>query len=293
MKRTLSFAIVFSYIIVCITLTWVLSHPWKLDQRADFSRWFLTPQPQLSKGYHKTLPDLASINVIAERKDTFFGLLEPMIDTHNDYLLNLQLYLDDLEQQLIADTPLNNQQQRWLQQKADYYRVSTNIDADMMSNEYYLEVIEGLKFKAQPLPASMVMAQAAIESAWGTSRFARKANNLFGQWCFEAGCGLVPQQRSAGANHEVKKFATIEAALQAYFRNINSHPAYRELRDLRWQELQQPQQPLSGLTLINGLERYSERGDAYIRDLKLIIRGNQLETRTTTEATIDAVNPQQ
>ncbi|MDZ7825939.1 MAG: glucosaminidase domain-containing protein [Gammaproteobacteria bacterium] len=43
--------------------------------------------------------------------------------------------------------------------------------------------------RADEIPPSLVLAQAAAESAWGTSRFARMANNLFGQPRFTEGCG--------------------------------------------------------------------------------------------------------
>ena len=51
------------------------------------------------------------------------------------------------------------------------------------------------------IPPSQAMAQAANESAWGTSRFATEAINLFGQWCFRKDCGIVSASRTAGSTH--------------------------------------------------------------------------------------------
>ena len=67
-----------------------------------------------------------------------------------------------------------------------------------------------------------------MESAWGTSRFAREGNNLFGQWCYKTGCGIVPKRRGEGQVHEVASFESVDAAVASYLRNINSHRAYAE-----------------------------------------------------------------
>jgi len=126
------------------------------------------------------------------------------------------------------------------------------------------------------IPESMVLAQAALESAWGTSRFVKGGNNYFGQWCYEAGCGMVPSARQQGANHEVRKFDSARESLHAYFRNINSHRAYRSLRKIRAQK-RPAGQPLSGLELLAGLRNYSQRGQDYVDELRKVIRFNKFE----------------
>jgi len=74
----------------------------------------------------------------------------------------------------------------------------------------------------------------------------------------------------------VKKFSSTRDALYAYFRNINSHPAYRQLRKLRAQA-RAAGEVLSGQELVAGLQKYSQRGKAYIDDLRAVIRFNNLE----------------
>ena len=120
------------------------------------------------------------------------------------------------------------------------------------------------------------MAQAAVESGWGTSRFAEEAHNLFGHWCYTAGCGIVPSKRPAGAKHEVKKFNNVEESLTAYFNNINTHNAYRPWRQLRAQLRDAPQQ-FTGSTMVAELGKYSGRGSVYIQELRTVIRSNNLE----------------
>jgi len=126
-----------------------------------------------------------------------------------------------------------------------------------------------------------VLAQGALESAWGSSRFARQANNLFGQWCFVPGCGIVPLQRSEGATHEVKAFASVGEAVEAYFYNINANGAYTTLRDIR-QEDRAHQRPLTGARMAGGLELYSGRGMSYVHELRNMIRSNKLEAPLNT-----------
>jgi len=125
------------------------------------------------------------------------------------------------------------------------------------------------------LPPSLVLAQAANESAWGTSRFAIQGNNYFGQWCFEQGCGLVPKKRDSGKVHEVADFSSPKESLESYMQNLNSHPAYQPLRDIRTQ-LRMEKQPVSGFALAAGLISYSERGVDYIEELREMIKYNQL-----------------
>lgn len=145
---------------------------------------------------------------------------------------------------------------------------------DKQLNQAWLS--EMLK-RVNVLPESLVMTQAANESAWGTSRFAREANNLFGQWCYTRGCGVVPLQRSEGAFHEVAKFSSAQESIHRYFMNVNRNRAYAELRNIR-QNLADKQQDLlsveTATALTHGLLAYSERGMDYVQDLQAMIRHN-------------------
>ncbi len=144
------------------------------------------------------------------------------------------------------------------------------------------------------VPASMALAQAAIESAWGRSRFAAEGNNYFGQWCFSAGCGIVPSRRPQGASHEVQVFDSLDEAVASYLRNINTHPAYTTVREARV-EIRQREQPLDSLKLVEGLEKYSARGEDYIHELQQMIRYNNLKKfdhRADTKQTLAGLDRQ-
>lgn len=118
------------------------------------------------------------------------------------------------------------------------------------------------------LPVSLVLAQGAIESSWGRSRFARQGNNLFGIWTW-SGKGIVPAQREEGKSHRVRAYDTILDSVRSYLLTINRVTAYEPLRRIR----QQTKDPLA---LSEGLRSYSERREAYVEAVKQVVTHNRL-----------------
>ena len=120
----------------------------------------------------------------------------------------------------------------------------------------------------------LALVQAATESGWGRSRFALEGNNLFGHWCYEPGCGLVPARRNQGAAHEVAAFDSISESVSRYLHNLNTHAAYAPLRAIR-ARLRQQDEPPTAMALADGLVLYSERRDEYVDEIKSVIRVNR------------------
>lgn len=207
-------------------------------------------------------------------KQKFYGLLLPAIQRQNDAIRKQRQQLEKMATQLQSNGTLSLSQQATLETWALRYRAPNDLSNSEL--ESTIELVQELLVRVDEVPESMALAQAAMESAWGRSRFAKEVNNYFGQWCFTAGCGIVPSRRPAGAKHEVARFKSLDAAVAAYMLNINSHTAYDQVRALR-AEMRQAQQPLNSLRLTQGLEKYSERGAAYIHDLNGIIRFNKLK----------------
>ena len=218
----------------------------------------------------KQLPDFTEIGPVPERKRQFFQMLLPMIEWRNQQLTITRKELKTLQESLEHQGELTRNQRQRLDQLQQRFRVNSD-NHDSTEN-----ILEALLERADIIPVEMVLAQAAAESGWGTSRFAVQANNLFGQWCYRKGCGLVPSARNEGATHEVQKFASVNEAVATYFRNINSNHAYREVREIR-ARLRARGKPITGMALVEGLHRYSSRGQAYIEELKELIRYNDLE----------------
>ena len=211
------------------------------------------------------LPDFAQYNDVRQKKQACFGYLQPMVSANNQRLLQERRRL-----LAIAATPSDQwgyADQRLVEGLAKYYEVNTGIAAEAQLKELLLRV--------DIVPASLALSQAAMESAWGTSRFALEGNNLFGQWCYQAGCGIVPARRSEGQVHEVASFTNVAAAVASYMRNINSHPAYAGLRAAR-ADLRESGESISGHAMAEHLLRYSERGHAYVEEIQSMIRINKL-----------------
>jgi Bax protein len=173
-----------------------------------------------------------------------------------------------LHKSWIFDGRLTDPELKQLESLALYYKVSLKAGV----NE---AVFSKLKKRVDIIPASMALAQAANESGWGTSRFARQGNNYFGQWCFRKGCGIVPSERDDGGKHEVASFESASHSVKSYFRNINTNRAYKSLRETRAQ-LRSANKTIKGEVLAEDLQHYSERGEKYIEELQKIIRVNGL-----------------
>ena len=121
-----------------------------------------------------------------------------------------------------------------------------------------------------------MLAQAAEESGWGTSRFAFTGNALFGQWTW-GGQGIRPeQQRSGRGDYKIAAFDAPLQSVQAHASNLNTHNAYSQFRTRRAQ-LRANNERISGNKLVDALSSYSERGLDYVKSLRSIINYNNLD----------------
>ena len=214
----------------------------------------------------KPVPDFAQYENVREKKTAFFNYLKPEVEKQNAYLLSLRHYIQTLLRKVLADESLDEDERERLSWLVEEYRV----DEEQTIKARILALLQ----KVDALPVELVLAQAANESAWGTSRFAQKGYNFFGLWCFKKGCGFVPSQRNDDANHEVAKFDNLSRATYTYMRNLNRHEAYSDLRQIRGR-LRANQIPITGIALAEGLMNYSERGAAYVEELQNMIRYNK------------------
>ncbi|MGB1952314.1 MAG: glucosaminidase domain-containing protein [Marinobacter sp.] len=223
----------------------------------------LSSLPPLPSWAGDELPDFDQYRDATERKAAFFSFLYPRIVLANSRILIERDYLDALSKK----DELDRSERTWLSNQAQRLRVDEEPGSP--------ELFDRLRKRLDVISPSLVLAQAANESAWGTSRFATQGNNLFGQWCFSKGCGLVPLGRVEGATHEVAKFASPYRSVRAYIQNLNRHPTYQVLRDVR-REHRANGKLASGSALAAGLIGYSERGEDYVKEIRSMIRYNNL-----------------
>jgi len=212
------------------------------------------------------LPDFADITDISTKKQQFFDFIRPAIIKQNQQLKAARVELEYYLEQITLEIGLTDEEALTLEKLVKKYRVSKQASS--------LQQIDELLARVDVIPVSLVLVQAANESAWGTSRFARIGLNFFGIWCYRPECGMVPSGRNAGAKHEVAAFSSIDDAVAGYFNNINTHNAYYIFRTIRAQ-LRSHNQSLSPSILATGLLPYSERGADYVVDITDMLRHNQ------------------
>jgi Bax protein len=161
--------------------------------------------------------------------------------------------------------------------ETQYVEVSHYINND----KYYQDEISNLKktykvktdkallLALKPHPKSIAIAQAAMESAWGTSRFFRKANNLFGVWSFNKNePRIAASEKRGNKTIWIKKYATIEDSVRDYYKNLGRSPYFKEFRKLRMQTN-------NPYKLVKKLDRYSELGKKYAEELTSVIKHNK------------------
>lgn len=216
------------------------------------------------------LPDLTAINQPMERVQLFIEIMKPLVEQKNELLLTTRERLLQIKSEVDQKHELGFVDREQLNRLREDYSVSID---DYPSDKQAVDV---LLSRVDIIPPAMVIAQAAIESGWGTSLFAQEGNNLFGEWCFKKGCGIVPTRRAASATHEVRKFDSIEDSINSYYRNINTNNAYRSLRDLRT-KIRSSKDNFTGHALVAGLGKYCGRGEIYITEVRAMIRSTKLE----------------
>lgn len=197
-----------------------------------------------------TLPrDLADAGSSDARKAGFVAAVLPVALHIRDQVLAERRALEALWACERHGIPLDSHARAWVamiaeryDERPDFARLLRRVDA---------------------VPISLLLAQAAVESGWGTSRAAQKSNALFGEYAFRRGRPVV------------RSFAHIVASTESYVRNLNTHPAYEgfrarraALRALGWEP--------DGRALVGEIVNYSTRRGAYVRQVRAVIEANRL-----------------
>lgn len=224
--------------------------------------------PELVDLRYEDPPNFKEISPAKAKKRAFFSYLAPIVDDENDRILVQRDVVTRIQHWLSSGKEATQQMQKIIATYSEIYGVDQEVSL--------AEQVEELLLRVNIVPRSLTLAQAANESAWGTSRFAVRGNNYFGQWCFSQGCGLVPRSRGDSASHEVRAFSSPAESVRAYIYNINTHPAYATLRQLR-ADAENENRIARGSELAAGLLSYSERGEEYIKEIRQMIRSNKLQ----------------
>ena len=207
-------------------------------------------------------PDLANVSSVETKKRLFVQSVLPIVLRVNEEIIAARWRVERLGEKLLWDGALSDTDRAWLIDMAELYGAAS-FD------------VPGLLKRMDIVPPSLALAQAAEETGWGTSRFVREGNALFGQYTYKPAKGMLPERRDADSRHRVRSHDSLLAAVRAYVHNLNSHWAYEDFRDRR-ALLRHAGRPMDGHDLAGSLGQYSERRADYVHSIRDIMRQNRL-----------------
>ena len=193
------------------------------------------------------------------QKESFIKLVLPLILAANEELLQRREAVQAAVQANDRDT---------LDQWAVLYRIDSE-DFDDVG------LAERLLRRVDTIPVALALAQAAVESGWGTSRFARQGNALFGQWAWTESAGLRPLAAS-NDRAVVRSFGSLLESVRAYMHNLNTHQNYKRFREARYR-LKPQAEEVKASRLATYLDSYAEIGQAYVKKLLAVMTSNNFD----------------
>ena len=219
------------------------------------------------KNFPRKLPMRLPKNILQirspnDRKAVFIMTTLPLILYVNELILRDRVQIQNLRLKTVEGTSLGRKEKIFLRNQ------TTKLGLKKLNFGALLKHVD-------IIPPSLAIAQSAEESGWGTSRFAREGNALFGQRTWKKGNGLIPKKRATGKKYKVRSFKHLIDGVHSYARNLNHHFAYKVFRAKR-AILRENGLRIDGLSLADTLFSYSERGHDYIQTIKQIIRKNRL-----------------
>ncbi|MDP4185540.1 MAG: glucosaminidase domain-containing protein [Bacteroidota bacterium] len=203
--------------------------------------------------YDKMVP-IADLDA-DQKKESFLQILLPAVLTVQWELRQKLERVKHIELQMMHKRPVNPEDSLYLIQ---------------LMNRYQAESVLDLKKRLKPHAASLVVAQAAVETGWGTSKLCLEANNFFGV------ISASPSNRkqtyryySEGKMLNMRKYSNILESIEHYFFILARAKSYHKFREQRWKGVRLEK-------LISGLTAYSERKKYYMNYLRGMIRQNEL-----------------
>lgn len=195
----------------------------------------------------------------ADQKQSFINLVLPLIVASNDELV---------QRRNAVKAAFDAKNRAMLEKWAVLYRV----DPEKLDDA---ELAKQLLRRVDTIPVALALAQAAIESGWGTSRFALQGNALFGQWAWTESAGIRPLAAS-NERAVVRSFGSLLESVRAYMHNLNTHPNYQRFRLAR-QRLSPQNKTIKAGTLATYLDSYAEIGTAYVDKLRAVMSSNNFD----------------
>jgi uncharacterized FlgJ-related protein len=209
---------------------------------------------------------------VVDKKRAFFRLLGPLVLHANELIQADRQQLESIIKTLRSGDSISPGEETFIREIAVAYKLAeAESEVDITDQALQDQLIR----RVDTLPPSLVLAQGAEESGWGTSRFAVEGNALFGMWTW-GDEGIRPeQQRSEHGDHKIASYKSPMESVNAYMRNLNTHRGYETLRARR-AELRSSGGKVTGWELAKTLTKYSERGQGYVDSLHALMKTNML-----------------
>jgi uncharacterized FlgJ-related protein len=215
------------------------------------------PEPLLvPRGFFTHIPDSHLAISGAAQKESFIKIVLPLILASNEEIS---------KRREAIKRAFENGDRATLEKWAKLYRIGV---ADQGNKSLMTRLLE----RADTIPVALALAQAAVESGWGTSRFAIQGNALFGQWAWRDQAGIRPLDAS-NDRAVVRSFGSLLGSVRAYMHNLNTHSHYQKFRQARAALRNRPKAGEAKI-LAKYLDRYAEIGKAYVQKLEVLIRSN-------------------
>jgi Bax protein len=210
----------------------------------------------MPREFVKQIPTSHQLLSGSAQKASFFKIALPLILAGNEEIMSRRAAIGRASQ---------NNDRNNLEKWAHLYDIKiTNQDNNTLTRQ--------LLSRVDVIPVPIALAQAAVESGWGTSRFAIKGNALFGQWAWREDAGLRPLTPT-NDRAVVRSFGTLFGSVRAYIHNLNTHPHYQNFRNARAALYYRPKEKKTKV-LVKHLDRYAEIGPVYVTKLENLIRTN-------------------
>ena len=189
------------------------------------------------------------------KKEKFIHMILPSILYTNYKIDKIKSRVEEIEEKMTALDSLAPEDQLYLEKQFLQFKASD---------------IAELKDKLVLHPVSITLAQAALESGWGSSRFFLEGNNIFGIWSYnDREQRIQALQGRDGAPIYVRKYDHISGSIEDYYKTIARVGAYKGFRKKRLETD-------NAYEIIPYLHRYSELGDEYVARLRMVIAKNNL-----------------
>jgi len=189
---------------------------------------------------------------VQERKEKFKEILLPLIERANEEVLKER----EIVLKVKRGEKLSPEEEKMF---------------EAIKKKYRSDDLKELLKRVDAVPAAIVLAQGAIESGWGTSRFFTEANNIFGVYTYGKE-GL----KAKGSAAKLRIYPDLYSSVKDFIYNLNVGWAYKDFRELR-------SKGADVYTLAESLGSYSEMGEEYVELVKKVIKNNSFDALSEPE----------